>query len=67
MTEAKRWFELECQHCGQRFLDMAKLLFHHCPVQVHAHGRPRKGDRRPGRGKVGTTTQGLLPSGEGAR
>ncbi|MGD0950448.1 MAG: hypothetical protein ABSA52_23900 [Candidatus Binatia bacterium] len=33
MTDSKRWFELECRHCGQRFIDMAKLLFHRCPGQ----------------------------------
>jgi hypothetical protein len=30
-TTAKRWFELECRHCGGRFLEMADLLFHRCP------------------------------------
>lgn len=33
---SKRWFELECGHCGQRFIEMTKLVFHRCPGQGNA-------------------------------
>ena len=29
---AKRWFELECRHCGRRFIETVKLVFHECPT-----------------------------------
>lgn len=64
---AKRWFELECRHCGQRFIDMAKLLFHRCPSQGDVHSGRRKGDRRPGQANPRTKTQGLSRSAESAR
>lgn len=30
MSEGKHWYAMECRHCGQRFMDMAKLLVHPC-------------------------------------
>jgi hypothetical protein len=32
-TTAKRWFEIECRKCGQRFVEMSKLAFHRCPAE----------------------------------
>jgi hypothetical protein len=32
-TPAKRWFEIECRRCGQRFIEMIKLAFHRCPAE----------------------------------
>jgi ribosomal protein L44E len=29
----KRWFEIECRKCGQRFVEMSKLAFHRCPAE----------------------------------
>lgn len=46
MSYAKRWFELECRRCGQRFVDMAKLLFHRCPGRGDAVNAKRKGNRQ---------------------
>jgi hypothetical protein len=32
-TTAKRWFEIECRRCGQKFIEMSKLAFHRCPAE----------------------------------
>jgi hypothetical protein len=53
MTDAKRWFELTCRHCGGRFVEMAKLLFHRCPGRSEAqncrNGLPCSHGRKQGR------------------
>lgn len=65
-ARAKRWFELQCRHCGQRFIDMAKLLFHACPGRSEARNRGRSHARRPRQARVATTAQGPLRPGENA-
>jgi len=45
MRGERRPSELECRHCGQRFLEMVKLLFHPCPKSLGKHGSPRGGNR----------------------
>ncbi len=45
---AKQPFELECRQCGQRFLEMVKLLFHRCPGLSDAHRGPQSHERRAG-------------------
>jgi hypothetical protein len=64
---AKRWFELECRHCGKRFLEMATLLFHRCPGLSHAHKQSQRRARRKGQGNLRTKTQRLLQGCGGAR
>jgi len=60
-------YHLTCRHCGQRFLEMTLLLYHHCPALADAQNRRRRHAKRPAKGKVATKTQRLLPVGEGAR
>jgi hypothetical protein len=36
----KRWFELQCRHCGGRFVEMARLAFHKCPQERHEKPAP---------------------------
>jgi hypothetical protein len=51
MCGARKWYELECRHCGRRFLEMRELLFHPCPSNSNARrsqtrqktGRLKKG------------------------
>ena len=62
MTATKRWFELECRHCGQRFFEMVRLLFHACPSRPDAQNRPRSHAKRPAKGKVAhRTAQPIAP------
>jgi hypothetical protein len=65
MSEAKRWFELECRHCRQRFVDMGKLLFHRCPRRADAQNRRQSHGRRTGQVKLRTKTQRLSRSAAG--
>jgi hypothetical protein len=52
MGGARQWFELECRHCGQRFVDMARLLFHPCPSNPNAEKSTRH-SRRPAKRRNG--------------
>jgi hypothetical protein len=63
----KRWFELECRHCGQRFIDMVRLLYHACPDRPDAQNRRRSHAKRPTKVRVVTKAQGLFRPGVGAR
>ena len=51
MSDTKRWFQLECRHCGQRFIEMVGLLFHSCPGRGDAVNAKRKGNRNEHRSK----------------
>jgi hypothetical protein len=63
---SKRWFELECRHCRQCFVDMAKLLFHRCPNRPDAQNRHRSHANRRAKGKVATKAQRAFQYSNGA-
>ena len=67
MTDAKRWFELRCRHCGQRFVEMTRLVFHRCPAQGDAHRSPQAHERDAGQPDPATEPSAFPLAGKGAR
>jgi predicted nucleic acid-binding Zn-ribbon protein len=50
-------YRMTCRHCGQRFLEMAKLLFHRCPGQGNAQNRARSHAKQPTKVKAANPTE----------